>query len=110
MHTAAMGRTQKQHGEQGIDQQDIFPGVVVFLAALPLGRFKRVVGADAPSVRAVMGKRGATDTAAGPATTATEPPSRCARAVRAQAGAAPRARSAARSAGRRTCIHCLALL
>jgi hypothetical protein len=36
MHTAAMGRTQKQDGEEGIDQQDIFHRVVFFLAAINL--------------------------------------------------------------------------
>ena len=36
MHTAAMGRTQKEDGEEGIDPEDIFHGMVFFLAALHL--------------------------------------------------------------------------
>ena len=34
MHPAAMGRTQQQDGEGGMDQQDIFDRVVLCLAAL----------------------------------------------------------------------------
>src|SRR5215471_14783972 len=43
MHTAAMGRTQKQDDEQGIDQQDIFHGVVFFLAALTVRLLRSVL-------------------------------------------------------------------
>ena len=34
MHTVAVGRTQKQDGERGIDEQDIVHRMVFFLAAL----------------------------------------------------------------------------
>ena len=34
MDTAAVGVAQKEDDEQGIDEQDIFHGVVVFLAAI----------------------------------------------------------------------------
>jgi hypothetical protein len=56
MHTAAMGRTQKQDEKQGIDEQDIFDRVISFLAAITLFLFNRVLGADDAPFGAVMGK------------------------------------------------------
>jgi hypothetical protein len=64
---AAVGVAEEQNQEVGIDAQDFFDGVVLFLAALTCGLLRRVLGADDPSLRAVMGTRGATG-AAGPAT------------------------------------------
>src|SRR5262249_51791160 len=116
MHTAAIGRTQKQDGEGGIDQQDIFHRVVFFLAAITPRLFSSVWGADVASSGAAMGKRGGAAVAAGVATggvcsasrgvatvaaSASERPSRWARAVRERAGASPRARRAASRAGKR---------
>src|SRR5689334_24526693 len=120
MDTAAIGVAQKEDREEGIDQQDIFDGVVLFLAALTRGLLRRVLGADDAPFGPVMGKRGEAGAAAGTATTgagssssgtttgaasASETPSRCARAARVRAGASPRARSAASNAGNRTWIH-----
>jgi len=117
MDTAAVGRTQKEDREWGIDEQDIVDRVVLFLAALTRGLLRRVLGADDASFGPVMGKRGEADAAAGPVTTgagasssgvttvapsASETPSRCARAVRERVGASPRVRSVANSTGRRT--------
>jgi len=117
MDTAAVGVTEEEDRKQGIDQQDIFYRVVFFLAAITLGLFNRVLGADDTPFRPVMGKRGDTGVAAGTATpgagssatgvttvaaSASETPKRCARAVRERAGASPRVRSAASSTGRRT--------
>src|SRR5262244_1535502 len=117
MDAAAVGVAQEEEEEQGIDEQDIFHCVVFFLAAITLFLFSRVLGADDPPFRPVMGKRGAVGTAAGPATTgagssssgtttvaasASETPKRWARAVSERAGASPRVRRAARSTGRRT--------
>jgi hypothetical protein len=116
MGTAAIGVTEKEDEEQGIDEQDIFDSVVFFLAAITLFLFSRVLGADDASFRPVMGKRGDAGAAAGPVATGvgsssgatmvaastSETLSRWARAVRERAGASPRARSAASSAGRRT--------
>src|SRR5712691_4604412 len=116
MDAAAVGVTQEEDDEQGIDQQDIFDGVVFFLAALTRGLFSRVLGADDAPFRPVVGKRGDAGAAAGAAArgagsssgattvaaSASETPSRWARAVRERAGASPRARNAARRAGRRT--------
>ncbi len=58
MHAAAIGVTEKEDEEQGIDEQDIFDGVILFLAAITLGLVSRVVGADDAPLGAVMGKRG----------------------------------------------------
>jgi hypothetical protein len=116
MHTAAVGVTEKEDDEQGMDEQDIFDGVVLFLAAITRRLFSCVLGTDDPPLGAVMGKRGETGAAAGAvgtgggssftaattvAASASETPSRCARAVRERAGASPRARSAANNAGKR---------
>src|SRR5215475_11568257 len=120
MGTAAVGVAQKEDDEQGIDEQDIFDRVVFFLAAITLFLFSSVLGADDASFRPVMGKRGETGAAAGMGATgagssssgtttvaasASETPRRWARAVRERAGASPRVRSAASSAGKRTWIH-----
>src|SRR5215471_1312186 len=124
MHKAAMGRTQKQDGEGGIDQQDIFDRVVLFLAAITVRLCNSVLGADDAPFGAIMGKRGDAGTAAGTATrgtgssasgvttvtaSASATPSRCARADSERAGASPRARRAASNAGNRRWIHWLAL-
>ena len=75
------------------------------------GLLRRVLGADDASFGAVMGTRGDTGAARGVdssssgvttvAASASETPSRWARVVRERAGASPRARSAASSAGKR---------
>src|SRR4029077_12566176 len=97
MDPAAVGVAQKEDDEQGIDEQDIFDSVVFFLAAITLLLFSRVLGADDASFRPVMGKRGEAGAAAGMGATgagssssgtttvaasASETPSRWARAVR----------------------------
>ena len=112
MDAAAVGVAQKEDDEQGIDEQDIFDRVVFFLAAITLLLFSRVLGADDASFRPVMGKRGETDAVARgtgsssnelttEAASASVTPSRWARAARERAGASPRVRRAANSAGRR---------
>jgi len=113
MGAAAVGVAQKEDREEGVDQQDIFDRMVLFLATITLRLFRRGLGADDAPLGAVMGKRG--DAGAGArgagsssrgattvAASVSETPSHCARAVRERAGASPRARSAARRAGRRT--------
>jgi hypothetical protein len=115
MDPAAVGVAQKEDDEQGSDEQHLFDGVVPFLAAITRGLFSRVLGADNASFRPVMGKRGASGVATGAGSSSNEltteaaaasvTPSRWARAARERAGASPRVRRAANSAGRRTCIH-----
>ena len=56
MDTAAVGVAQKEDDEEHIDEQDIFDGVVLFLAAIARGLFSRVLGADDAPLGAVMGK------------------------------------------------------
>ena len=58
MGAAAIGVAQEEDEKQGVDQQDIFDGVVLFLAAITLGLCRRVLGADDASFGAVMGKKG----------------------------------------------------
>src|SRR5262245_21961764 len=115
MVPAAVGVAQKEDDEERIDEQDIFDGVVLFLATITCLLFSRVLGADDAPFRPVMGKRGASGGAAGAPTTGagasssgvttvaasvSEMPNRWARAVRERAGASPRARRAARRAGK----------
>jgi hypothetical protein len=91
--------------------------MVLFLAAITVRLFNRVLGADDTPFGPVMGKRGESGTTAGTAArgarssssgvttvaaSASETPSRWARAVRERVGASPRVRSAASSAGKRT--------
>src|SRR5262245_4327673 len=113
MDAAAVGVAQEEDEEQSIDEQDIFHRVVFFLAAITLGLFSRVLGADDPPFRAVMGKRGeagavaresgsSSSGATTVAASASETPRRCAKAVRERAGASPRVRSAASSGSKRT--------
>ena len=117
MDAATVGVAEEEDDEQGIDQQDIFDRMVFFLAAITRGLFSRVLGADDAPFRPVMGKRGEAGVTAGSAamgasssasgvttvsTSASETPKRCASAVRERAGASPRVRRAASSAGRRT--------
>src|SRR3989441_2877603 len=101
MDATAVGVAQKEDDQQRIHEQDIFDRVVLFLPALTVGLFNRVLGADDASFRPVMGKRGDTGAAATGAdssargvttvaASASATPSRCARAVRERAGASPR--------------------
>jgi hypothetical protein len=111
MDTAAVGVTEEEDQQQSIDQQDIFDRVVLFLATITIRLGSRALGADDTSFGPVMGKRGESGTTAGTAprgtrssssgvttvaASASETPSRCARAVRERVGASPRARSAAK--------------
>src|SRR2546426_6107573 len=117
MDAAAIGVAEEEDDEQGIHEQDIFDRMVLSLAAITLRLFSRVLGADDAPFRPVVGKRGDAGATAGTATTgggssasgvttvaasASETPSRCARAVRERAGASPRVRSAASSTGKST--------
>src|SRR3989442_3978610 len=73
MGAAAIGITEKEDEEQGIHEQDVFDRVVLFLAALTVGLFSRVLGADDAPFRPVMGKRGEDGAAAGAAAGAAPP-------------------------------------
>src|SRR6266446_9878634 len=125
MHASSIRVTQKEDREGGMHQQDIFHGVVFFLAALTCGLFSRVLGAGDAPLCPVLGKRGDAGVAAGAMTSdpgvstsgatrvaasVSETPSRCARAARERVGASPRVRRVASRAGKRTWLHSLALL
>jgi hypothetical protein len=56
MGAAAIGVAQEEDEQQGVDQQDIFHGVVSFLTAITLFLFNRVLGADDTPFGPVMGK------------------------------------------------------
>ena len=90
MHAACIGSAEEENRKQGVDQQDIFSRVVLLLAALTRGLFRRVLGADDTPCRAVpSGAQGGTP----------------ALGLALRPGASPRARSAASSMGKRPCIH-----
>src|SRR2546428_7550629 len=57
MDTAAVSVTEEEDQKHSIHEQDIFYRVVFFLAAITLGLLSRVLGADDPPFRPVMGKR-----------------------------------------------------
>jgi hypothetical protein len=61
MPTAAVGVAQKQDGERRVDQPDMFHRVVLLLAAITIGRLRRVLGAHDAPLGAVMGNRGDAD-------------------------------------------------
>ena len=65
MDTAAVGVAQKEDDEERIDEQDIFDGVISFLAAITRRLFSSVLGADNPPFGPVMGKRGEAGIATG---------------------------------------------
>ena len=56
MGAAAVGVAQKEDREEGVDQQDIFDRMVLFLATITLRLFRRGLGADDAPLGAVMGK------------------------------------------------------
>src|SRR2546422_10587092 len=95
MDAATVCRTEKEDREQSIHEQDIFDRVVLFLAAITLGLFSRVLGADDPPFRPVMGKRGDAGVAAGTAATGAGASSRGATTGAAPASDAPTRRSRA---------------
>ena len=87
--TAAPGGPEQEDREQGLHEQDLVDGMVLWLAARTRGLCSRGLGADAAPGRPVMGTRGA---AASGGTTgaasASETPQRCARAPRERGGIA----------------------
>ena len=115
MGAAGIGLTQKEDRERRIDQQHVFDGVALFLAAITARLLSRILGAlDAP-FGPIMAKRGEVGAAAGSAdggdpsvgttiaaTSASATPRRWANSVKDRLGASPRARNVARSTTKRT--------
>jgi len=56
MGAAAIGVAQEEDEKQGVDEQDIFYCMVLFLAAITRFLFSSVLGADDAPFGAVMGK------------------------------------------------------
>src|SRR5437879_9259203 len=96
MDATAIGVAEEKDEEQGIHEHVIFYRVVFLLAAITVGLFSRVLGADDAPFRPAMGKRGDAGVAAGAAATgagasasgtttvaasASDTPSRCASAA-----------------------------
>jgi hypothetical protein len=119
LEAASRRLTEQEDEEPSSDQEDIFNCMVLCRGALTLCLGRKVLGADDASFGAVMGTRGDLGAAAGTAITGAGSSSGtttvaasasatlrcCASAVRERVGASPRARSAVRNTGRRTCIH-----
>src|SRR5215831_14965049 len=93
MATAAVGVAEKEDGEEGMHQQDIFDRMVLFLAAIALRLFSRVLGADDPPFGPIMGKRGDVDVAAGMGATGAGSSSKGTTTVAASASETPRRRA-----------------
>jgi hypothetical protein len=74
MEAASSRLTEQENEEPSIDQEDIFDHMVLFLAALTLGLFRRVLGVDGAPFGAVMGTRGDIGAAAGRRSQALAPP------------------------------------
>jgi hypothetical protein len=116
MGTAGVGVTQKEDDERRVDQQHVFHGMALFLAAITAPLLSRILGAlDAPfgPIVAERGEGGADaagstggEDAGGGTTTAaasaSATPRRCANAGTDRVGASPSAHRVARSTSRRT--------
>jgi hypothetical protein len=111
MDTALMGRTQEQNAQRGVDQQDVFQHVSLFLAAITRFLFSRIVGARNGALGAVMTKRGAAvGVAAWPSSSGDTSngrggpsiPRRSRKASIVRQGASPKRRSVLRNTGSKT--------
>ena len=111
VHTARGGFTQEHNAHRGIDQQEVFQHMALFLAAITRFLFNRVCGARDGSLGAVMTKRGATGGGAlCPASTGdmsrdedgTSTPRRACKASTLREGASPKVRRVLRNTGSKT--------
>jgi hypothetical protein len=111
-----VGRTQKETGARGIDQQHLFPRMACLLAAITARLLRRILGTRDAPFSAITAKRGEAGAGAGGATgvsgslvgttsavaSASAPPRRFASSVTARVGASPSVRSVACSTTKRT--------
>ena len=106
-----MGLTQKQDAQRGVDQQEVFQPMPLFLAAIARFLFSWIVGARDGALGAVMTKRGAAlGAAAGVSSDSedasdrggTSTPSRWRKASNVRQGASPKARRVLRNTGSNT--------
>jgi len=128
MEAAVGGLTEEQNRERRIDQQQIFHGMALLLAAITARLLSGILGTPDPPLGPIMSKRGGaggagTPTAGGAGATAAgeletgsaggskaaaasaETPNRSAKAVSVRDGVSPKAVSAAWSTGSSTCSH-----
>ena len=90
MDTAAVGGAQQKDDEHGLDEQDMFDGVIACLPALTGLLCNRILGADEPPCGPVMGTRGEAGAAAGAAPRGASSSSRGATTGAASAAETPR--------------------
>ena len=111
MDAAGMRLTQEEDAQGPLDQQEVFPHVTLFLAAIARFLCSRIVGARDGSLGAVMTKRGAAGgvaawtASAGEASKGWGGPSTSRRARNASTrrqGASPKVRSVSRNTGSKT--------
>jgi hypothetical protein len=119
---AGIGRTQTEARERRIDQQHVFAGVALFLAAITARWLRRILGAREAPLGPLVAKRGEAgagtgtvdgsnigdDSAVGAtmgAASASATPRRWANAVNDRVGASPSVRNVARRITKRTCLH-----
>jgi hypothetical protein len=113
MGAAGIRLTQKENGERGVAQQDVFHRMVVFLAAITARLLSRILGAlDAPfgaivSTReeAGAGVGGCSGGMASAGASATATPRRGASSVKDRAGVSPSVRNVACRTTNSTWIH-----
>jgi hypothetical protein len=113
---AGVGLTEKENGQRGVDQQDVFHRVALFLAAIRARLLSRILGTSDAPFRPIMPKRGETGAGAGGSlgvggpdggrtiapTSASVTPRRWANAVKDRVGASPKARRVVCSTPKRT--------
>jgi hypothetical protein len=106
-----MGLTQEHDAQRGVDQQQVFQHMPLFLAAITRLLFSRVCGARDGSLGAIMTKRGAasggaawtaSDGADAKGTGGHSPPRRARKASTLRQGASPKVRKVLRSTGSKT--------
>jgi hypothetical protein len=118
--TPRISLTQEEDGEHGVDQQHVFDGVALFLAALIARLLSRILGTPDAPFSAIVPKRGEAGAGAGGAaggsagvgsagvgttialTSASATPKRWANACTERLGASPRLHSVARRTTKRT--------
>ena len=116
---AGVGLTEKENGQRGVDQQDVFHRVTLFLAAIIARLLSRILGTSDAPFGPIMPKRGEAGAGAGGSagvggpgggrtiapTSASVTPRRWANAVKDRVGASPKTRRVVCSTTKRTWSH-----
>jgi hypothetical protein len=100
---------QEEDVECGLDQEDVFERVELFLAAIKAGLFSRVVGARDGTLGSVVAKRGGAGSVGSEgalsASATARASKRASTSLKWRAGASPSRRKAVRSTGKRVWTH-----